>query len=327
MVSMLVYTIPGELLSGTLKLTGIGDDMEGASCFVRLGLLKCENLTRTSTPAGLFYMPVGIRAQFAALLGSVTDLFVGKTHEESLYPQLRRCLQQFTNQALRASSSRPRRSSAFKRPIAEADRYSNQFRMSANARGRISLPTPAASAAPSAPAIQEQFGNLLAVELGQLLCLVPEFSDCVGQSGDSGLIKIFEECTVDPHIYAKLMALLSKQCEQSSRARPGSPDFIPEETTSADFSEASPSPTESEADKAPITRVVPFLMERIHKDAVAAESGQGSVSSLADSSSQSVFEETRALERVTSASPTRSYSRASSAAFRRSTDYRIGETV
>mmetsp|Transcript_37474 Transcript_37474/g.98291 ORF Transcript_37474/g.98291 Transcript_37474/m.98291 type:complete len:972 (+) Transcript_37474:194-3109(+) len=294
MVCSMVYAIPADLLCGTLKLTGIGDDVEG-----------------------LFFLPLQLRANFAALLGASADLSIGKPHEESLYPQLRRCLKHFTSRVLRASSASPRRQASGRPSAARSGRFSLEGGMSASSRGRIMPRALSAPAAPARPPVsEERFGNLLAVELGQLLCLVPEFPACIGRDGDGGLIKILEECTEDVHIYAKLMALIAVSSSDHVGAGPA----------------ASPTSSAEElAASGGLAKVAPFLMERIHKDAVAAGELLGMTVGLPSRRGTSGGRSRMSITRGGSASPgglADRQARGSSASYRRSSDYfRIGETV
>ena len=202
LVASLVFAIPGDLLRAALEITQI-PKMDGHD------------------PAAFFFWPTWCRAKMVCLLASAAELPAGENATEtqaataSLYPQLRDCLLSYSRRMLRMTKPPTGPQDLDSRSIRPSgdDRYAAQ-----SAKKGLEKVVPRLSLGDTAM-MERDFGNLLAVELSQLLCLVPEFTSCIGRDGDHGLIQILEKATEDSHLYAKLMVMIDA-AERGSRVAP-----------------------------------------------------------------------------------------------------------
>jgi hypothetical protein len=243
LLSSLVFSIPSELMRATLEMTKLG------------------TLHRVDTMKYFMVTPE-IRVQVVALLMSATEIDRRTMIEGGLYPKLFRCLRNASQQLFR---------------LIQGDGAST-----GEQRGMPTRTTAARNPAQlkRKPAPQtEGFGNLLAVELSQLLCLVPAFIGYIGQLGDQGLIKLLEVSTRDDDVYAKLMALmLSLEHEMQQGGVEPSPQEDGSQSTKTAPATAvdgkAPTPAGEpgiEATWEVYRRITSFLLERIEKDPQARE--------------------------------------------------------
>ena len=174
LVASLDFAIPSRLMATALSMAHI--DRLG-------GVMDCMRL---------FLLPASARARVAMLFLSATliDREAGVTG--GLYPRLSACLQQ-TGMLLLRLAQCPR--VALPAPSVEVRR----------ARSSLRAPRPAP--------IQD-YGNLMAVEVAQLLCLLPEFMSFVGTADDAGLADLLQVATQDDGTYIKVLSLVNSAARQ-----------------------------------------------------------------------------------------------------------------
>ena len=292
LVASLVFAIPGDLLRAALEITQI-PKMDGHD------------------PAAFFFWPTWCRAKMVCLLASAAELPGGETATEiqaataSLYPQLRDCLLSYSRRMLRMTKPPTGPQGVEGRSIRPSgdDRYAAQ-----SAKKGLEKVVPRLSLGDTA-IVERDFGNLLAVELSQLLCLVPEFTSCIGRDGDHGLIQILEKATEDPHLYAKLMAMIDA-AERGDVAPEDKPEGDQDDTWTVTY-----------------RKVSVFLLERIRKNGAA--NGLDVNTSFSSVFSTSDVNHQRGMEAESSSHqlPMLKKPRARTAPFKRTQTVTVGETV
>ena len=262
LLSSLVFSIPSELMRATLEMTKLGT-------IHRVDTMK------------YFMVTPEIRVQVVTLLMSAAEIDRRTLIDGGLYPKLFRCLRNASQQLFRLiqGDGSSMHAHSNQQPLSFSRRHNGP-----NLKRKLPPPT-------------ERFGNLLAVELSQLLCLVPAFIGYIGQVGDQGLIKLLEVSTKDDDVYPRLMALMLslEQEAAASSARPGvatappasEADAAPPHTHSAGGEGIAAAESAGESAAKPdrggeagieatwevYRRITSFLLERIEKDIDARDDG------------------------------------------------------
>eukprot|EP00039_Didymoeca_costata_P024673 m.11096 g.11096 ORF g.11096 m.11096 type:complete len:1028 (-) comp4375_c0_seq1:1442-4525(-) len=178
LVCSLIFSIPYELMKATLDMT------------------KLTKLADVDVVKYFLVAPES-RAKLSCLLLSATILDKDMRIDGGLYPKLFRCLDHTCRQLFQLANSNPNddvKTFLNDLPSEGFRPYVNQIRKDL----RINRGSQSSQ-------IEEKFGNLLAVELSQLLCLVPTFIGFIVQDSGDGLINLLQLSTRDDEIFDRLM--------------------------------------------------------------------------------------------------------------------------